>query len=97
MIYCFIDLDARPWDFQAEECALRACVDRFNNRRYFLNKDTEYEPVDNNLSSILGRVVELSDDFQKNYELWLQHEVHKAQIDWDQLVVYEGSRSTSNI
>lgn len=28
------DLDARPWDFQAEECALRNCVDRFNNRRY---------------------------------------------------------------
>lgn len=28
------DLDARPWDFQAEECTLRACVDRFNNRRY---------------------------------------------------------------
>lgn len=29
------DLDARPWDFQAEECALRSSVDRFNNRRYF--------------------------------------------------------------
>lgn len=29
-----LDLDARPWDFQAEECTLRACVDRFNNRRY---------------------------------------------------------------
>lgn len=29
------DLDARPWDFQAEECTLRTCVDRFNNRRYF--------------------------------------------------------------
>lgn len=31
------DLDARPWDFQTEECSLRACVDRFNNRRYFTN------------------------------------------------------------
>lgn len=31
------DLDARPWDFQAEECALRASVDRFNNRRYYHN------------------------------------------------------------
>ena len=27
-------MDARPWDFQAEECALRAAVDRFNSRRY---------------------------------------------------------------
>ena len=23
------DVDSRPWDFQAEECALRAAVDRF--------------------------------------------------------------------
>lgn len=30
----FLDLDARPWDFQMEECTLRTCVDRFNNRRY---------------------------------------------------------------
>lgn len=28
------DMDARPWDFQAEECSLRACVERFNSRRY---------------------------------------------------------------
>jgi len=28
------DVDSRPWDFQAEECALRAAVDRFNYRRY---------------------------------------------------------------
>lgn len=27
-------MDARPWDFQAEECTLRTCVDRFNSRRY---------------------------------------------------------------
>lgn len=31
------DLDARPWDFQAEECALRSAVDRFNSRRYDKN------------------------------------------------------------
>lgn len=28
------DLESRPWDFQAEECTLRTCVDRFNLRRY---------------------------------------------------------------
>lgn len=27
-------MEPRPWDFQGEECILRACVDRFNNRRY---------------------------------------------------------------
>lgn len=34
----FQDLDARPWDFQMEECTLRSCVDRFNNRRYLANQ-----------------------------------------------------------
>lgn len=34
----FVDLDARPWDFQMEECTLRSCVDRFNNRRYLANQ-----------------------------------------------------------
>lgn len=33
MLY-HLDVDSRPWDFQAEECALRAAVDRFNQRRY---------------------------------------------------------------
>uniref|UniRef100_H2YJ99 Far11/STRP C-terminal domain-containing protein n=1 Tax=Ciona savignyi TaxID=51511 RepID=H2YJ99_CIOSA len=28
------DVDAQPWDFQQEECALRAHVERFNARRY---------------------------------------------------------------
>jgi len=32
------DVDSRPWDFQAEECALRCAVDRFNHRRYESNK-----------------------------------------------------------
>ena len=29
-----LDVDSRPWDFQAEECSLRCAVDRFNHRRY---------------------------------------------------------------
>lgn len=37
MSRCVQDLDARPWDFQAEECALRSAVDRFNSRRYDKN------------------------------------------------------------
>ena len=34
LTYFFIDVDSRPWDFQAEECSLRCAVDRFNHRRY---------------------------------------------------------------
>ncbi|GLH03611.1 Striatin-interacting protein 1 [Gryllus bimaculatus] len=71
------DLDARPWDFQAEECALRACVDRFNNRRYSKegNKDPEFEPMDTCITSVLGQPFELTDYFKQHYEVWLQQEV----------------------
>ncbi|XP_078001414.1 striatin-interacting protein 1 homolog isoform X2 [Glandiceps talaboti] len=82
------DMDARPWDFQAEECALRACVDRFNTRRYDngTSKDPEYAPVDNNILSVLGQSVELSEDFKRYYETWLDREVFSTKIDWDQLL-----------
>nr|CAG4644598.1 EOG090X01YQ [Leptodora kindtii] len=84
------DLDARPWDFQAEECALRSAVDRFNSRRYDKNSsgymDPEFEPIDNWLTSVLSRPVELTDEFKHHYEIWLQQEVFQASIDWDQLV-----------
>ena len=81
------DIDARPWDFQAEECALRACVDRFNNRRYSgESDDSEFEPVDNCIISVLGEDVELSEDFKENYEKWLESEVFSTQIDWNQVL-----------
>ncbi|XP_074610603.1 striatin-interacting protein 1-like [Acropora palmata] len=87
------DLDARPWDFQADECALRACVDRFNNRRYGIengdridgSEEDEYLPVDNDILSVLGEKVELSNEFKNNYERWLDREVFSVSIDWDQL------------
>ncbi|XP_050412455.1 striatin-interacting protein 1 homolog isoform X1 [Patella vulgata] len=83
------DMDARPWDFQAEECALRACVDRFNNRRYGSNgTDPEFKPVDNCLQSILGLKIELQDEFIYNYERWLEMEVFSHQIDWNQVLVH---------
>lgn len=81
------DMDARPWDFQAEECALRVCVDRFNNRRYgSISVIPDFEPVDNCIQSILGRRVELNEEFKSNYEQWLEVEVFSNQIDWDQII-----------
>lgn len=82
------DPDARPWDFQAEECALRACVDRFNSRRYNSNavRDPDFEPLDNCWTSVLGRQVELTEEFKHHYEIWLQQEVFSASVDWDQLL-----------
>ena len=83
------DLDAQPWDFQAEECALRACVDRFNNRRYATNgSDPDFKPVDNCTLSVLGQDLELSEEFKDNYEMWLDMEVFSNQIDWDQIIQF---------
>ncbi|XP_011308613.1 striatin-interacting protein 1 homolog [Fopius arisanus] len=84
------DLEARPWDFQAEECALRACVDQFNNRRYLNTiKDDQLDPVDTSVVSVLGANIELTDEFKQHYELWLQQEVFQTPIDWDKLLEIE--------
>ncbi|CAB3372424.1 Hypothetical predicted protein [Cloeon dipterum] len=81
------DMDARPWDFQAEECTLRACVDRFNNRRYSASGlDSDLEEVDNCITSVLGRQIDLTDEFKQHYEVWLQQEVFQTNVDWDQLL-----------
>ncbi|EFA11227.2 striatin-interacting protein 1 [Tribolium castaneum] len=82
------DLDARPWDFQAEECALRASVDRFNNRRYTqANQDSEFAPVDNCLNSVLGTTYDLSESFKQHYQLWLEQEVYGNTIEWEELLL----------
>lgn len=92
------DLDARPWDFQGEENALRTCVDRFNSRRYGIEncdhlgengEEDEYQPVDNDVLSVLGEKIELSSEFKNNYERWLDREVFSVSIDWDQLCTCE--------
>ncbi|XP_043461418.1 striatin-interacting protein 1 [Leptopilina heterotoma] len=81
------DLEAKPWDFQGEECALRTCVDQFNNRRYSTAiRDEELEPVDTSVTSVLGVNVELTDEFKQHYELWLQQEVFQTNINWDELL-----------
>lgn len=80
-------MEAKPWDFQAEECTLRACVDRFNNRRYSnATRDEEFEPVDSSITSVLGTKIELTDEFKQHYELWLQQEVFQTTINWDELL-----------
>lgn len=64
---------------QAEECALRACVDRFNNRRYSgSSKDPDFEPSDHCITSVLGQPFELTDYFKQHYEVWLQREVFQT-------------------
>lgn len=82
------DVDARPWDFQDEECALKACVDRFNARRYGSGADQEFDltPLETDINSILESNVELEEEFKENYELWLEQEVYNNEINWDILI-----------
>jgi len=117
------DLDARPWDFQAEECTLRTCVDRFNNRRYYISNAIRFpdQNVNNNqntgnlnnengifngaenefnLNNIINQGAfaevngvdesfELTNQFKKNYEVWLNEEVYckdENAINWDEIL-----------
>ncbi|XP_078533766.1 striatin-interacting protein 2 isoform X2 [Lissotriton helveticus] len=80
------DIDARPWDFQAEECTLRANIESFNSRRYDKNPNWEFAPVDNCLQSVLGQRLELPEDFHYTYELWLEREVFSQPIHWEELL-----------
>ncbi len=87
------DLDAKPWDFQTEEFALKNCVERFNTRYY--NSDnvesdnpfgSELEHIDTNYLSVLGESVELSKEWKENYEKWVQVEVFEHPINWDKFL-----------
>ena len=91
------DLDARPWDFQTEEYALRTCVDRFNSRYYNTdlsvvsqNEDelikVDMTPVDVNPLSVLGEEVELSDEWKEHYEDWVDKEVIFNPPNWDHVL-----------
>lgn len=96
------DLDARPWDFQAEEFSLQASINSFHSRRYDKPSASssssqqqqqqqqdliaDFQPVDNSFLSVLGRDVELSPEFKLHYQQWLQGDVFRTNVDWDLLL-----------
>jgi hypothetical protein len=88
------DLDAKPWDFQTEEFALKNCMERFNV--FYYENDgqqnpnpfgVELQPLDTNYLSILGQDIELSQVWKDNYEKWLEVEVFKHQTNWDEVLL----------
>jgi len=87
------DMDSRPWDFQAEEFALQANINRFHGRRYGKSSSgtsnglMDTTPLDNNLWSVLSKEVHLPLTFTRNYQEWMQNEVFDRQTDWDQLLI----------
>ena len=83
-------MDARPWDFQAEESALRNCADRFNNRRYGNDPSTSpiSEPAFTDLQSLLTSMDDLEDDalFNGDLDKWIDMEVLREPIEWETLL-----------
>ena len=102
--------EAQAWDFQSDECALRARIDHFIQRKYKTSTDSssklvgdgqnttgieqqqqvfanEFTPTDYSILSYLDKEVKLPDDFEKNYDSWLDEEVFSNKIDWDKLLI----------
>lgn len=93
------ELEAQAWDFQADECALRTKIDRFNQRRYRAVEEplnADYLPNDNSVFGCLSKEkVELPENFDEKYEDWLEKEVFTNSIDWDALLAASSSASST--
>ena len=57
-----------------------------SNLKFYFQEPDDFEPVDNCIASVLGREVELTDEFKANYEKWLDREVFGTTIQWEQLL-----------
>ena len=84
------DLDARPWDFQQQEFALKASIEHFNTTYYSPDPQTQSDPFGGKLSpigqnylSVLGEHVPLSEAWKEKYEEWVEVEVFQQPRDWD--------------
>lgn len=92
--------EAQGWDFQSDECALRAKIDRFNNRKYKNGEEPinlDYIPMDYRMFSSLKNDIKLPDEFADNYEQWLNEEVFSNNIEWDDLLKSNIDSSSSII
>ena len=89
--------EAQAWDFQADECALRTKIDRFNQRRYRAAEEplnADYVANDNSVFGCLSKEkVELPENFDEKYEDWLEKEVFSNSIDWDSLLASSSASS----
>ena len=57
-----------------------------NFQAFFYFQESDFEPVDNCLSSVLGQEIELTDEFKANYSTWLEREVYNTEIQWELLL-----------
>ena len=87
------DLDARPWDFQQQEFALKASIEHFNTTYYSPEQQSQLDPFGGRLSpmsqnylSVLGECVPLSQTWKEKWEEWVEIEVFQMPRDWDKLL-----------
>lgn len=87
------DLDAKPWDFQQQEFALKACIEHFNSTYYLSEAQPsgnpfrgKLPPLDCNYLSVLGEQVHLSEAWKQKYEEWIEVEVFQMPRDWDSIL-----------
>ena len=79
--------ETQGWDFQSDECALRAKIDKYIQRKYKENEEApsnDFLPTDNSMFSCLKTEVKLPDDFETSYQTWLDDEIFSNKIDWDE-------------
>lgn len=120
--------ETQAWDFQSDECTLRAKIDAYIQRCYKSNEETnlnltqqqqqqqtnnpnnnttnnsignnnnnnnnfDYTPTDNSPFSYLSKKVDLPENFENNYEQWLNEEVFSNKINWDCLLENTAGKS----
>lgn len=75
--FSWTDVDSRPWDYQAEECSLRAAVDRFNHRRYQKELPNQAQSMQqsqekSDTSQVFGQdVIIISSDLLCHATVWI--------------------------
>lgn len=86
-------IDAKPWDFQQQEFALKACIEHFNSTYYLSDPHQNTDPfggkltpMDCNPLSVLGQEVQLSEIWKQKYEEWVEVEVFMMPQDWDKIL-----------
>ncbi len=55
--------------------------------------ENDFVPADNSLLSYLGDKISMPEDFENNYETWLDEEVFSNKINWDLLLTASQNRT----
>ncbi|CAF0731843.1 unnamed protein product [Brachionus calyciflorus] len=91
--------ETQGWDFQSDECAIRNKIDKYIQRKYKSQEEPlypDYVPSDNSFFNCVKNDVEglIPEDFENNYEQWLEEEVFSNEIKWDSLITNDNQSNS---